>query len=228
MRALATALFVAAVPVFLITGSVRVVINAPALYSYGFDRYDIPAYTGIERDDLLDVAARIRAYFNDDSEYLIVPTVVRGVAVQSLYNEREILHMVDVKGLVKGVYAVHEITGLYLLAFGAFGLALGRRPFLARLVRYAGYGGWLTLGLVLLVGVAALFGFDRLFLAFHLVSFANDLWQLDPRRDYLIAMFPQAFFFDATMFIAIATIAQAVLVAVASAALSRLRWVRGA
>ena len=88
-------------PVFLIAGSVRVVINAPALYSYGFDRYDIPAYTGIERDDLLEVAARIRAYFNDDSEYLIVPTTVRGVDVPSLYNEREILHMRDVKGLVR-------------------------------------------------------------------------------------------------------------------------------
>ena len=218
LRVLATVLFVAAVPVFLIAGSVRVVINAPALYSYGFDRYDIPAYTGIEREDLLEVAARIRAYFNDDSEYLIVPTTVRGVQVPSLYNEREILHMWDVKGLVRGVYAVHEAAGLYLLAFGAFGLALYRRPFLARLARYAGYGGGLTLGIVLLAGIGSLAGFDRLFLAFHLVSFANDLWQLDPRRDYLIAMFPQAFFFDATMLIAIATSVQAlVLVAVAVA-----------
>ena len=152
LRTLATVLFVAAVPVFLIAGSVRMVINAPALYSYGFDRYDIPAYTGIEREDLLEVAARIRAYFNDDSEYLIVPTTMRGVDVPSLYNEREILHMRDVKGLVRGVYAVHEATGLYLLAFGAFGLALNRRPFLARLARYAGYGGGLTLGIVLLAG----------------------------------------------------------------------------
>ena len=221
LRTLATVLFVAAVPVFLIAGSVRVVINAPALYSYGFDRYDIPAYTGIEREDLLEVAAGIRAYFNDDSEYLIVPTTVRGVDVPSLYNDREILHMRDVKGLVRGVYAVHEATGLYMLAFGAFGLALYRRPFLARLARYAGYGGGLTLGIVFLAGVGSLAGFDRLFLAFHLVSFANDLWQLDPRRDYLIAMFPQAFFFDATMLIAIATSVQALVLVVIAAALPR-------
>ena len=221
LRKLATVLFVAAVPVFLIAGSVRMVINAPALYSYGFDRYDIPAYTGIEREDLLEVAARIRAYFNDDSEYLIVPTTMRGVDVPSLYNEREILHMRDVKGLVRGVYAVHEATGLYLLAFGAFGLALNRRPFLARLARYAGYGGGLTLGIVLLAGVGSLAGFDRLFLAFHLVSFANDLWQLDPRRDFLIAMFPQAFFFDATMLIAISASVQALVLVAIAAALPR-------
>ena len=214
-------LFVAAVPVFLIAGSVRMVINAPALYSYGFDRYDIPAYTGIDRDDLLEVAASIRAYFNDDSESLIVPTIVGGVYVPSLYNEREVLHMRDVKGLVRGVYAVHEATGLYLLAFGAFGLALYRRPFLARLVRYAGYGGGLTLGIVLLAGIGSLAGFDRLFLAFHLVSFANDLWQLDPRRDYLIAMFPQAFFFDATMLIAISASVQALVLVAIAAALPR-------
>lgn len=218
LKVLATAFFVAAVPVFLIAGSVRMVINAPALYSYGFDRYDIAARTGIERDDLLDVAARIRTYFNDDTEYLIVPTTIRGVHVPSLYNEREILHMWDVKGLVRGVYWVQEATGLYLLAFAAFGLALYRRPFLARLARYAGYGGGVTLGIVLLAGVGSLVGFDRLFLAFHLISFANDLWQLDPTRDYLLAMFPESFFFDATMLIAIAASVQAlVLVAIALA-----------
>ena len=204
LKALATVLFIFVVPIFLIAGSVRIVINAPALYSYGFDRYNIAAYTGIERDDLLDVAARIRTYFNDESEYLIVPTTVRGIQVPSLYNEREILHMKDVKDLVRGVYRVQEAAGLYILAFAAFGLALYRRPFLVRLARYAGYGGGLTLGIVLLAGIGALVGFDRLFLAFHLVSFTNDLWQLDPRRDYLIAMFPEAFFFDATMLIALA------------------------
>ena len=220
---LATALFVVAVPVFLIAGSVRVVINAPALYSYGFDRYDIAARTGIERDDLLDVAARIRTYFNDDTEYLIVPTTIRGVQVPSLYNEREILHMKDVKGLVRGVYWMHEATGLYILAFAAFGLALYRRPFLARLARYAGYGGGLTLGIVLLAGVGSLVGFGRLFLAFHLISFANNLWQLDPSRDYLLAMFPEAFFFDATMLIAIATSVQALVLVAISVALPRWR-----
>ncbi len=67
-------------------------------------------------------------------------------------------------------------------------------------------GGWLTFSLVLFVAVLALVGFDRLFLYFHLVSFSNDLWILDPRRDYLIAMFPQGFFFDCTAVIAVLTL----------------------
>ena len=67
-------------------------------------------------------------------------------------------------------------------------------------------GGWLTFSLVLLVALLALVGFDRLFLYFHLVSFSNDLWILDPRHDYLIAMFPQGFFFDCTGAIAVLTL----------------------
>ena len=54
--------------------------------------------------------------------------------------------------------------------------------------------------------VLAIIGFDRLFLFFHLVSFSNELWILDPRHDYLIAMFPQGFFFDCTVAIAFLTL----------------------
>ena len=75
---------------------------------------------------------------------------------------------------------------------------------------------------MLLAGVGSLVGFDRLFLAFHLISFANDLWQLDPTRDYLLAMFPEAFFFDATMLIALAASVQALLLVAIAVAVPRL------
>ena len=71
-------------------------------------------------------------------------------------------------------------------------------------------------------GAASLAGFEDVFYAFHVISFANDLWQLDPSRDYLIAMFPEGFFFDATMWIAGLTIVQAVILTT-PAALLRLR-----
>ena len=211
----ATAVFVVAVLLFLIAFNVRWVINFPPLYSYGFDRYDIPEYTGIERDELISAGRQIRDYFNNDTDLLEINVVVRGIRVGNLYNEREVLHMRDVKGLVQGVYRVSEISALFLLLFIAGGFALWRRAFLPTLGRLLRWSGGTVLGLVLLVGIGSLVGFDRLFLAFHLISFSNDLWQLDPRRDYLIAMFPQGFFLDATLLIAFAIIIQsAVLVAV--------------
>ncbi len=217
----AAGLFVAAVPVFLIATNTRLVINAPFLYSYGFDAYDVPGRTGIGMDELLGAGKQIRDYFNNDEEFLDV-RVVQGGVLRSLYTEREVLHMKDVKGLVRGVYAVQWLTGLYLAAYAVVGLYLGRRAFLPRLMRRLAWGGWVTLGLAALAGIGTLVGFDRLFLAFHLVSFSNDLWQLDPRRHYLIAMFPQGFFFDATMWIAGATIIEAALLAAAPFAVRRL------
>ena len=207
-------LFVAMVPVFLIAFNVRWVINFPPLYSYGFDRYDIARYTGIERAELISAGKQVRDYFNNDADLIEVRVVVGGVRVMNLYNEREVLHMRDVKGLVKGVYRVSEISGLFLGLVVVGGFVLRRRAFIPRLRTLLRWGGGVTLGLVALVGLGSLVGFDRLFLAFHLVSFSNDLWQLDPRRDYLIAMFPQGFFFDATMLIALAVVVEAAVLVI--------------
>jgi integral membrane protein (TIGR01906 family) len=212
LRILAVAVFVAAVPVFLITTNVRWVISAPLLYGYGFDKYDIPSVTGIERDELLSAARQIRDYFGNDEEFLTVSVIQYGVPVENLYKGREILHMKDVKGLVRGAYRLQEVAGAYLAAFALIGLLAYRRGFLSRFARYTAYGGAATVGLVVVVGLGSVIGFERLFLAFHLVSFSNDLWQLDPRTDYLIAMFPEGFFLDATLWIAGSTVLEAALV----------------
>ena len=221
LRYAAVALFIAVVPVFLIATNARWVINSTALYSYGFDKYDIPTRTGIDRGELLLAAGQIREYFNNDEELLDVRVRFGDGVWRSIYNTREVLHMKDVKGLVRGTYWVQWLTGAYLVAFSVIGLVSARRRLLPRLGRYAGLGGAVTIGLVLVVGLASLFGFERLFLAFHLVSFSNDLWQLDPSRDYLIAMFPEGFFFDATMWIAGSTVAEAVILVLVGLALPR-------
>ena len=211
------------VPVFLIASNVRWVINAPFLYSYGFDKYDISYFTGIERDELISAARQLRDYFNDDEELIRIQVELNGIEVYNLYNDREVRHMKDVKGLVKGVYVVQALTGLYIVGFAAVGLFTRRREFVPKLSKYAALGGGATLGLLVLVGLVSLIGFDKLFLLFHLISFSNDLWQLDPRRDYLIAMFPMGFFFDATMWIALSTIFEAILLTVVPLGMLRLR-----
>ena len=212
LKLTAIGLFVVFVPVFLVLANVRWVISTPVIYGYGFDKYNVGAWTGIERSELVRAAGQIRDYFSNDAQDLDVRVVQRGV-LQSIYGEREVLHMRDVKALVRGVYRVQELAGAYLAVFVALGLAIGRRRFLRPLASYVGIGGIVTLGLVLAAGLASLVGFDRLFLAFHLVSFSNDFWQLDPSRHDLIAMFPQGFFFDATMWIAGSTLAEAAVLA---------------
>ena len=65
--------------------------------------------------------------------------------------------------------------------------------------------------LMLVMGMVIAFDFDQFFLEFHLLSFANDFWQLNPATDYLIMLFPQGFWFDATMCVAIGTAAGAII-----------------
>jgi integral membrane protein (TIGR01906 family) len=62
----------------------------------------------------------------------------------------------------------------------------------------------------------ALLGFDRAFEEFHFIAFSNDLWRLDPRTDRLIQMFPQGFWFDASMLVGLLTLAEAAFLALCS------------
>jgi integral membrane protein (TIGR01906 family) len=64
---------------------------------------------------------------------------------------------------------------------------------------------------MLALGLGALLNFNQLFLQFHLLSFTNELWQLDPTRDYLIMLFPSVFWYDTTLFCALATAVGAVV-----------------
>ena len=98
------------IPLFLVSTNVRLIVNWPSLYSNGFDKYDIPSRTGIERSELISAGEQIRDYFNNDDEFIDVRIFVGGI-LRSLFNNREILHMKDVKGLVQGVYTLQVLTG---------------------------------------------------------------------------------------------------------------------
>ncbi|MCI0781232.1 MAG: TIGR01906 family membrane protein [Chloroflexi bacterium] len=216
-------LFVLSVPVFLVTASVSWAFNDPGVYHRGFQKYGISRTTGITDADLRQVAGDLRGYFNSRQEPLAVVTRVYGTE-QAIFKPREVLHMADVKRLVQWVYVLCLVSGVYLLANTAWGLD-SRRRFVPRLARRVLWGGGLTLGLVVAVGLFALTGFDSLFLKFHQVSFANDFWLLDPRTDYLLLLFPQGFWFDVTMRVVVLVVAgAAVLTAACGGYLLRRRW----
>ena len=125
LRQAATAAFILAVPVFLLTTNVRLAFDSLALYRFGFEQYDVTTTTGLSMDQLMEVATEVRDYFNSSDELLDVQVDLAG-EVRPLFNEREILHMRDVKGLVRGIYALQSLSGVYLLGYAAVVLAAGR------------------------------------------------------------------------------------------------------
>jgi integral membrane protein (TIGR01906 family) len=46
-------------------------------------------------------------------------------------------------------------------------------------------------------------GFDTVFITFHQIAFHNDFWQLDPRTDHLVQIFPFEFWYDAMLAVAL-------------------------
>jgi len=76
-------------------------------------------------------------------------------------------------------------------------------PLLLRSLRWSAIG---TSVFLVVFGLTAAIDFGWLFTQFHFLSFANDLWLLDPSSDFLIIMFPQRFFFEATLFIGLLTV----------------------
>lgn len=216
-------LFVAAVPLFLIAASVTYAINDAGLYNKGFQRYNVSAITGITVPDLEQAGAELRDYFNTRTEPLSVRTRIFGLD-QELFNRREVLHMADVKRLIWGVYALGAITGVYLLIFTVAGLVWRPRIYAGRVARYYLWGGIITLSFVLVVGLFSVVAFETLFLLFHRISFRNNLWQLNPYTDYLLMMFPEGFWFDATLRVATVIVVGAAVAVVGSA--SYLWWQR--
>ena len=206
-------LFIVVVPLFLVTSSISWAFNSPGLYNDGFEKYSISRISGITDADLRQVGADIRHYINSGDEPLVVKTRIFGEE-RDLFNNREISHMKDVKQLVRGVYMLALVSAAYLVALIVVGFGWQKVRFVPALAKRLTWGGGLTLILIVVFGIAALVGFDGLFLKFHQLSFANDLWRLNPRTDYLVRIFPQDFWFDATMWVSLRVIAGALILTV--------------
>lgn len=200
-------LFVLCLPLLLLSASIGGAANSISLYKYGFDKYGVSQTTGLADVELDGVARGLIRYFNSGDEYIYL-TVVKNGRTYTLFNEREVVHLKDVKDLFRLDYWVFLGTLLYSLAY--VGLMLWLRAWRC-LGRGLLWGSGLTLGLMLLLGLSTMLNFDQFFLQFHLLSFSNEFWQLDPSRDYLIMLFPGGFWYDATLFIAAATAVGAVI-----------------
>lgn len=215
-RWLAAALFLVSIPLFLLLTNVRFVATESRVYGYAFSHYDVPAVTGIERSELDRAAREIIAYFesNDRNVPLDVRVRVQGEA-QPLFNEREVLHMRDVKGLFQKVFGLHQLALVYIVIYitGVYLWSRERSP--RRLARQAVIAGIATAAALGVAAVAMLVGFDQLFTQFHLLSFSNDFWQLNPATDRLVQMFPQGFWFDVSLGVGVLTVMQGGLIALA-------------
>jgi integral membrane protein (TIGR01906 family) len=189
-------LVVLLLPLVFLTTSVRIEMNSPALYTRGFETYDISQVTGIDEAQLDEIVTALIDYFNSriDSPQL---TVSRADGTTfPLYHDYELIHLADVKGLFDLNSMLQAGSLLVLVVLTGLALSQSRqRDVLMTLLR----GGILALCGLVVGAVLFTMDFGEMFVGFHLLLFDNSFWQLDPRTDYLVMLFPFHFWQDMFM-----------------------------
>ena len=187
--------------VLLITSVEAVAYWTPDYYEKEYAKYNVTEDVHMEMEDLLDVTHEMMQFLRGDREDLHVMTIVNGQE-REFFNQREIAHMEDVKGLFVGALVLRRICILTAAAcILVMFLLKGRAKKILPRTLCVGTGLFFAV-LLLLAGIIST-DFNRYFVIFHEIFFDNDLWILDPATDLLINIVPEPFFMDTAARIAI-------------------------
>lgn len=219
---LATLLFIVLLPVTLITGNERWIVNNLSFYQWGYERHFSYQTTGLSKNELDRATQEMITYFNSDQDYPDIKVQAGGRTFQ-LFDERDQLHLKDVKDLIQLTFFIQAVSLAYVILFSVAAVLArrNRRP-LANLAKPWLWGGVFTVCLLVAVGLALMLDFESIFLQFHLMSFSNDLWVLDPATSYLIRMVPEGFFMDLALLVAGLALVEGLALAVLAGAV--LAW----
>lgn len=179
-----------------------------SFYQREYQKLDTAEQIGMSGADLQAATDALLDYLRGRREDLHVQATIGGQQ-REVFNQREILHMADVRTLY--LWAMRIGNGLLILAAAFYLWAwIGGRD---KAVVLGGYlqGNYILLGLIAALGIYAALDFNSFWTGFHKIFFTNDLWLLDPRTDLLIQMVPEQFFFDLVMRIVVSA---AVIIAV--------------
>lgn len=175
--------------------SVIGVSQSRPFYDKQYQKNGTADHIGIRHQDLMSVTDNLICYMTNQRPDLEMQYGVKG-EIREIFDEREKLHMIDVRNLYMGViYVASAITAA--IAAGVFYVIKKDGWATARATLSRKYM-WSAIGLVifcLVFGILIATNFQWFWTHFHYVFFTNDLWLLDPRISIMINMFPLNFFY---------------------------------
>lgn len=174
--------------VFLLT-DLEIIAFDQNFYEKKYEEYKIPEVTGIEMKNLMSITGEMLDYLKGKREDLIMFTEVNDTTEQ-VFEEREILHMVDVKDLFSKGYIIRNIM-IVILIVSLGWLTIYQRKSISKALIISSLWPIVLMGIL---GVLMYIDFHKYFTYFHHIFFTNDLWLLDPNTDILIQMLPLEFF----------------------------------
>ena len=198
-----------ATPCVIIGAAVLLFLN-PIWVQFEQDRSDVARITGYTPAQVHDVTGSIL------SDLVFGPpdfaASVNGVAV---LEPRERSHMVDVRTVLISLGLVALAATVLLV--GLVVASRGRRWFW----RAVETGASVLVGGVIVVGVAFALFFDQAFELFHKMFFPPGTYMFDPLTDRLVQLFPDQFWSETSVAIALAVLLLAFLVVLEARRLGR-------
>lgn len=171
--------------------SVHLVALDLRFYRAQWARYGVPVATSMTQAELDRAGQALTGYFTGSAATPQIQAVINGQS-RPLYNQTELVHLKDVQSLFSAGLLAERVLAVVIVA------ALLLLP--KRLRRTLGtslvVAGGLCVAVLVLLAIPAKMDFSVFWTDFHLVTFSNDLWLLDPNTDWLIKMFPEEFFFS--------------------------------
>ena len=185
------------VPLTVLMIAIRAVASAPFLWlEYhrpGFPE-DSYGYYLIERMRLGSYGVD---YINNFAPREYLARVTTGADNTLAFTEAEVNHMHDVKWVL--LIATVAVAALFLVTLFSSISLRERAPGTIRRSLFA--GTWITLGLIVVLGVVGAFGWEWLFTTFHQVFFPQGNWEFSVRSS-LIRLYPPQFWIDAAIAVA--------------------------
>jgi integral membrane protein (TIGR01906 family) len=170
-------LLISILPLAILLGSAYTIIFNQSWYEKEFEKLRIYDSFDKEKQEIKSETAKIIFFLKGKSDLNT-----------EFLNEKEKIHMQDVRSIVKKYQIV-----TYLVVLATLTLLFFTRKDKKALL-YAGFSALVCLG-VFLVIIATMF--SAVFITFHEIFFTNDFWMLNPETDNLIKLFPEQFFIDA-------------------------------
>ena len=197
---------------FLVAASTALVILAasivpfanPVYVRFEQDRTGVAATTGFSAQEL-DAAANV--ILGDLFAWQGNFDNVLGSDHSPLFSDRDVAHMLDVRGVFLGFELLVVAAVVVLIAAFARAGAAARR---ARFWRAAARGARGLVMALVVVGFFAVFAFDAAFEVFHRLLFPAGSYDFDPRTDHLVQLFPEQFWSETAIAVGIVAMTAAV------------------
>lgn len=164
-----------------------------SFYNYEYTKLHTAYSIGISNDALIEATDTLLDYIQDHRDDIKVVVEIKGEE-REVFNERETIHMVDVKNLYQNALLIRNVSLLVVVGLLLL-LIVDYKEGVVEVLTYTYKRFFITFAFFMsALCVFAFCNFRSFWLLFHKVLFTNNYYFLDPATSIMIRMFPEQFF----------------------------------